>query len=410
MTLKVKLFLFAELSEIHRRYVEEIKKHGHQWNAENAVKNLVEAWRKVSRDLLIANFQRSFQTDDCFVKIHCDSWKDSKIETFKKFITFNDKRVINASYKQSKSMGEARKHDLEKRQIAALIDNHCGYAIDSKEKEQIDEQTQVNGNLREIYAMRDIDWKRKGSLKRSYDKAQLSENEVNNAKSSGNSTLKNSEDIDTAPTPAKLWKIIGIQAIENAAPSFESEAIHSIVSATSTASGRNEICKLDKTINSMRRNKNGQAGNNERSIGLEVDNTSNSDIISQRMYNDIFPVDAWRVANSTASRSILRGESELVDLNKNGARPSRKFLKRRRSRSDNSEESRNNFDDNDEPEQKRSSFNWTKQYDTIFVFGSPNNARTLPTDITSNNSVQWLRLRRSCETKRSIFTICPRRD
>jgi hypothetical protein len=373
------------------------------------VKNLVEAWRKVLRDLFIASFQgTSFRTDDCFVKIHYDAWEDSKVETsFKKFITFDDKRSINASYKQRKS-SEARKHDLGKRQIAALIDNHHGYAIDSRGKEQIDEQTQMNGNSREIYTMKDIAWKRKGSLKRSYDKTQLSEDEVNNAKSSGNSTSRDSEDIDTAPTPAKLWKIIGIQAIENAAPSFEFEAIHSIVSAASTASGRNEVC--DKTINNEK-SKNDRAGSNERSIGLEVDNTNKSDIISRRMYNDIFPADAWRAANSMASRSAsLKRESELTDLNKNGARPSRKFLKRRRSRSDNSEESQNNFADNDEPEQKRSSFNWTKQYDTIFIFGSSDSARTLPTDITSNNSVQWLRLKRSCETKRSIFTICPRRD
>jgi len=305
-------------------------------------------------------------------------------------------------------MAKARKHDLGKRQIAALIDNHRDYAIDSRRKERIDEQIQVNGNLKDIYA-RNINWKKKGSLKRSYDRAQLSEKEVNNAKSSDNSTSRNSEDIDIAQTLVKLQKIIGIQTIENATPSFESEAIYStraIASAASTASGRNEVCEFDKTVNNTINNR---AASNKRSIGLEVDSASNSDIISRLIYNDIFPVDAWRVANSMAFRSAPRGESELTDLNKNGARPSRKFLKRRRSRSDNNEESRNNFD-NDEPEQKRSNFDWMKPYDTVFVFGTPENTRILSTDITSNNGVQWLRLRRTCETKRSIFTICPRRD
>ncbi|RLU21912.1 hypothetical protein DMN91_006291 [Ooceraea biroi] len=421
--LKRDVFHFVKM--IYRsKYVEGIKEHEHRWNAENVVKSLVEAWRKVPRNLIIASFQRtSFRTDDCFLEIHCDAWEDLKIGTsFKKFVTFDDKLSTNASYKQRKSTGKTHEYNLRTRQIVTVIDEHFD-TIHSKENERIDDHTQVNGNLKEIYMRKNIDWKRKGSLKRSYEKAQLSEDgyeEMNNVKSSDNSTSKNNEDIVTVPPPAKLPKINDIHATENASQGSKSEEIYStrtIVNATLTTSGRNASCdcELDKTVNNEKRNKNNQTCSSKRSIesSSEVDITSDSDIALQQVY-DTSPVDTQKETNAMISYSPGE-ETELTDLNKSG-RLSRKSLKRRRSRSDNTEESRNNSD-NDEPERKRlsSDSDWAKQFETTFVFGSSDFARSLPTAFAdaltmSDDGAQRPRLRRSCETERSIFTICPRRD
>jgi len=110
--------------------------------------------------------------------------------------------------------------------------------------------------------------------------------------------------------------------------------------------------------------------------------------------------------------SCVIPRDEMVDLGEN-VRFSRKSLKRRLV---NNEESRNNSDD-DEPEQKRlrSDSDWMKQYETTFVFGPFDLARTVTTVSTdtltiSDSGVPQPRPRRSCETERSIFTIRPRRD
>lgn len=392
--------------------MEGIKEHGHGWNAENVVRSLMEAWQKVPRNLIIASFERtSFRTDNCFLKIHSDAWEDSKIKkSFKKFVTFDDNFSSNTS--QRKSTGKSRGYNSRSKHIFALIDDHFDSTIDLKRKEWIDDYTPVNGNLEEIFLKKDIDYKKKSSLKRSYDKAQLNEDvygEMNNAKSSNG--WKDDEDTATVPTPAKLPRISAIQAMENATESSKFERTYStrtIVDATLSTSGRNADC-----------NCRGGGPSNKRSIESpsEAGNTSDDNIALQQVYDDTFLVEE-RETNAIVSYSAPSGEIQLSGLNEN-ARPSRKSLKRRRSRLDNTEESRNNSEE-DAPERKRSNSGsgWTKQCEMIFACNSSDITWTLAAiscDMLTmsgggGGGIQWPRIRRACENERSIFTIRPRRD
>ncbi|XP_053596723.1 uncharacterized protein LOC106693285 isoform X1 [Microplitis demolitor] len=62
------------------------------WLPEEIIECLADAWRKVSRELLVANFQRTkFREDDLFLNIECPLWESLKIGvSFEKFVKFDD--------------------------------------------------------------------------------------------------------------------------------------------------------------------------------------------------------------------------------------------------------------------------------------------------------------------------------
>ncbi|KAK0172294.1 hypothetical protein PV328_005630 [Microctonus aethiopoides] len=62
------------------------------WQPDEIVETLIQAWRQVPRELIVANFQRTkFREDDCFLNIHCDSWDDLKTGvSFERYVTFDD--------------------------------------------------------------------------------------------------------------------------------------------------------------------------------------------------------------------------------------------------------------------------------------------------------------------------------
>lgn len=410
--------LVSELSDqcSTRRYVEGIKEslEKHRWNAEKVVKSLTKAWQRVPRNLIIASIQRtSLQINDCLLKIHCDAWQDFKIgRSLKKFVTFDDKlSTANASYKQCKPTDEAHERRLETTQIITLINNHFD-RIDWKRNERINGYAHcLSVNLRGIYLTRhSIDRQSKSSLKRSYDKAELNEDPkdkeaANNAQQpNDDSTSRNNiADIVGVPSPAKLPKIGDVRSTMHENATRTCKMYNALAAAPAETRIADYKWQLNEIINNNERRREAKKSRchagNERSFESRVDITSHSDIALRHEAQKV-PRDGIVIS---------------MDWNENGVRRSRKSLKRRRSRSDhNDAESRNNPDDN-EPERKRLHFdsNWTERYETMFVFGSSDFIRTLSNisaNILNASVAQRPRLRRACETERSIFTIRPRRD
>lgn len=382
-----------------------------RWNVENVVGSLVEAWQEVPRDLIIASFQRtSFRTDDCFLEIRCNAWENLKTGvSFRKFVTFDDYLPINVSYKQCKFTGRNHSYNLRTRE-AVRFDYLLNSAINSKERDLIVDHAQVNRNFKKIHTEQDVDWKRK-KLKRSHDKAQLGEDLYEEAKSSDESTSRENKDIIIS-TSARPPKVINIQTIESTARSSISGDVHS--TQESVKESRTEYdCKLDKTANSEEKCKNSRVLNNERSIeSSEVDNANGSGIASQQVLDDTSAVDSGTKKPNArvVSCATPKDEIESADLDENIECSPQKSLKRR---SVDAEESQNNSNDGEsERKRSRSDSDWMKQYETTFVFGPPDLARTVTTvsaDILSDNGVPQLRPRRSGETERSIFTISPKR-
>ncbi|KAF3419892.1 hypothetical protein E2986_11246 [Frieseomelitta varia] len=75
-----------------RRYAERLKQYTAKWDLRSILTSLIEAWESIPRELIIFNFQRTrFRTDDCFLQINCDFWNSLKLGiSFKRFVTFDD--------------------------------------------------------------------------------------------------------------------------------------------------------------------------------------------------------------------------------------------------------------------------------------------------------------------------------
>lgn len=380
------------------------------------MRSLAEAWREVPRELIIASFQRTgFRTDDCFLEIHCDTWEN--LETgisFRKFVTFDDHLSTDVSRKERESIGRSHSYNLRTKK-AVRFNDLFNFTTHSKGRDLTVVHAQVNGNLKKICVEKDVVWERKNPLKRSHDEARLDEDHYEEAKPSDETTSGENEDIIVISTSARPPKVIDIQTIENIARSFKSGDVHSTTQASVNESRTDTEYdrKRDKMTNNEESCKNSRALSNEPSIGSpEVDNVNS--IASQQVFDNTSAVDSdTKEPNArVVSCATPRDEIESAELDGNVEYFPRKSLKRR---SVNVEESRNNSNDG-EPERKRSrpeSDDWMKQYETAFVFGPFDSARTVTTvsaDALSDNGVLQSRPRRSCETERSIFTIRPRRD
>ncbi|XP_024882838.1 tigger transposable element-derived protein 4-like [Temnothorax curvispinosus] len=419
--LKRDVFHFVKMA-YRRKYVKGIRGDKRRWNVENVVRSLMEAWREVPRDLIIASFQRTgFRTDNCFLRIHCNAWED--LETgvsFRRFVTFDDYLSANASHKRCESTGRSHSYNFRPRKTVRF-DDVPNFAIDSSRRDLIVGHAQVNGNLKEIYVEKDIDCegkKVKNLLKRSHDEAQLDEDLCEEAKSSDESLSGKNEDIIVIPTSARPPKVIDIRTIESTARGSKSGDVRPTTTRASLDESRTHTerdCTLDKTANNEEKCKNSRVLSNVRSIvGPEVDNIANDDIsvALQQVFDDTSAVDsdAKEPNVRVVSRASPRDEIESTDSGGNVGCFPQKSLKRH---SVNAEESRDNSNDG-EPERKRSrsDSDWMRRYETAFVFGPFDLAWTVTTvSANSDNGVpQSVRPRRSCETERSIFTIRPRRD
>nr|XP_034182068.1 uncharacterized protein LOC117605174 [Osmia lignaria] len=75
-----------------RRYVERLKQCNEEWNLRDVLQSLIEAWETIPREIIIFSFQKThFRTDDCILQIECDSWDSLKVGiSFKRFVTFDD--------------------------------------------------------------------------------------------------------------------------------------------------------------------------------------------------------------------------------------------------------------------------------------------------------------------------------
>ncbi|XP_071630408.1 uncharacterized protein [Temnothorax longispinosus] len=419
--LKRDVFHFVKMA-YRRKYVKGIRGDKRRWNVENVVRSLMEAWREVPRDLIIASFQRTgFRTDNCFLRIHCNAWED--LETgvsFRRFITFDDHLSANASHKRCESTGRSHSYNFRPRKTVRF-DDVPNFAIDSSRRDLIVDHAQGNGHLKEIYVEKDIDCKgkkEKNLLKRSHDEAQLDEDLCEEAKSSDESLSGKNEDIIIIPTSARPPKVIDIRTIESTARGSKSGDVRPTTTRASLDESRTHTerdCTLDKTANNEEKCKNSRVLSNVRSIvGPEVDNIANDiSVALQQVFDDTSAVDsdAKEPNVRVVSRASPRDEIESTDSGGNVGCFPQKSLKRR---SVNAEESRDNSSNDGEPERKRSrsDSDWMRRYETAFVFGPFDLARIVTTvSANSDNGVtQSVRPRRSCETERSIFTIRPRRD
>ncbi|XP_076755951.1 uncharacterized protein LOC143426397 [Xylocopa sonorina] len=76
-----------------RRYAERTQRSNGEWKfREDILPSLIDAWESIPRELIIFSFQRAhLRLDDCFLQFDCDCWNSSAIGiSFKKFVTFDD--------------------------------------------------------------------------------------------------------------------------------------------------------------------------------------------------------------------------------------------------------------------------------------------------------------------------------
>lgn len=75
-----------------RRYAERLKQFNEEWSLREVLQSLIEAWETIPREIVIFSFQRThFRTDDCILQIECDCWDSLKVGiSFKRFVTFDD--------------------------------------------------------------------------------------------------------------------------------------------------------------------------------------------------------------------------------------------------------------------------------------------------------------------------------
>lgn len=416
--------------------MEGIKKHGRRWKVENVVESLLEAWREVPRSLIIASFQRtSFRTDDCFLEIRCDAWEELKTGTsFERFVTFDDD--LSTSREQRRSSGH--NYNLRAREEVVLVDDK----LDSGRKlstERIHDESQADGDSRRIRGKVNIDRKKKkSSLKRPHDDAQPDEDrpdETVNVKSSDNSLAdptrqsKSNEEVIVASSPAKRPKIISIETVHLAMKGRTDSSTQStdepekLDATTSRTNADHVLQSVDDAIDYQKEaisgNSEAWSGGERRSMesSQEVDGLSTSDFALQQVLGDIFAADsAMREPNTSAVSGVSpRKRTESSDMmppmDGNDGCSSRRSPKRRRSRSVDAEQPLDEANDG-EPERKKSKSdsNWAKRYETTFVFGSTDVARsvsTAPADVPGGEEMQqpW-----PSETQKSIFTIRPKKD
>ncbi|XP_076233381.1 uncharacterized protein LOC143178542 [Calliopsis andreniformis] len=75
-----------------RRYAERLGQYSMEWSLRDILEALIDAWETIPREIIICSFQRThFRTDDYFLQIDCECWEnlDTGI-TFKRFVTFDD--------------------------------------------------------------------------------------------------------------------------------------------------------------------------------------------------------------------------------------------------------------------------------------------------------------------------------
>lgn len=414
------------------RYAKGIGEHGRRWNVENAVRSLVEAWRRVPRALIIASFQRTgFRSDDCFLEIRCDAWEDLGTGvSFEKFVTFDDDlAAADASHDRR---GRSHNYDLRARDIVTLDDD------DDRPKREIsignhDRARRASGSSRKI---RKADRGKKSSLKRSYDEARLDEEgdwsrgEASNARSNNVSivdldrTSRNNE--DGAVVAAKLPRIVGVETIDAASRRQDRTRATANAGSTSSRTDADRGTSASKTADREERREDGRALGSERSI----EKPSTPRIVDANGNADRASDDDTSVADSGATGAIAGISRPSGEVDENGGRSSRESCppKRRRSRDRDSvaakeERTREQSRKDGEPERKRTKPDadyWTKEYETTFVFGPSDIARTATTaasvgTLAGDNAPfdqrdDARRPRRSRETEKSIFTIRPRKD
>ncbi|CAL7947955.1 unnamed protein product [Xylocopa violacea] len=76
-----------------RRYAERMKQRNAEWSLrEDVLASLIDAWESVPRELVIFSFQKAhLRLDDCFLQFDCDCWNSSTTGiSFKRFVTFDD--------------------------------------------------------------------------------------------------------------------------------------------------------------------------------------------------------------------------------------------------------------------------------------------------------------------------------
>lgn len=78
-----------------RRYVEFVRRRDsvmREWNTREIVRSVFEAWQQISQELIVSSFQRTkFREDETSLKIQCAEWDSFETGmSFHKYVTFDD--------------------------------------------------------------------------------------------------------------------------------------------------------------------------------------------------------------------------------------------------------------------------------------------------------------------------------
>ncbi|XP_076183103.1 uncharacterized protein LOC143154911 [Ptiloglossa arizonensis] len=395
-----------------RRYAERLKRHTSEWNLRDVLGSLIEAWEKLPREIVVHGFQRTrFRTDDCFVQIDCDCWPSLRTGvSFKRFVTFDDElsdeRTIHEGNNHGYNLRASNKDAIRVKEDDAnftLVEDEetesreeecCATSSGLIEERSNDETNRVESPGDENrYERQEIPTESRkrahsetpfSAKRRSLDRpSSADENHPPSAFRSKDPRVDRARSIDTEPferttlrryrteETGSLQRIIdkALTLTSSAKADFTRKLIDNIYASNQAATRRancqtrsNDSCTVDDA-ESNRRCEDAIEETIPTNLSLESSLTASTSTDNRRTLSEA-------IARTAYEETIERGNgipNPSTIVSQKTQQFSRQSCHRFKDSNDSSEHS-----DSDGRDEERTNIdqNWSKQYETTFVFGS----------------------------------------
>lgn len=391
-----------------------------KWNLDDILASLIEAWESIPRELIVFSFQRThFRTDDCFLRIDCDCWNSLKVGiSFRKFVTFDDGLSNEpATYEKNhrcrccelSNRKNVKRTDESDRNLRATPLNVKNRTCRKYDCSMV--TSHVNGNAStatityntEKENLAEASGGRRKSQKRIYSETQFSTKERNDDRcaseqrnikntfvskypnvirstSSGDGTFQTEANEIRQSLEPVVDKAFTLSSISTAESNSANNLIDNI-NATDRETIRNTEHNVVRNNLTRFKHSNDEQGDakskctNQGTVRSSIfdrfnqpsTSTNNCNVTSEMIGQDTPQLRMENRGRSQSSNVVANKESGLPSVH----RKILNFTKqnRRNSVSNDSEDD----SETSEPREKKlkTNHNWSKQFETSFVFGSP---------------------------------------
>ncbi|XP_033327464.2 tigger transposable element-derived protein 4 isoform X1 [Megalopta genalis] len=367
-----------------RRYAERLKRHTSEWNLRDILKSLIEAWETLPREIVVCSFQRThFRTDDSFLQIDCDCWTalDTGI-SFRRFVTFDD----NLSDEPRPSKNTARYHSYNlraNRDMVQICENSADLISDEFD------QAEETGSKESLGVTALRDQEQRGPLAdRTFGETEFAERRGASRKAPAN--IKNtfvSRDVAVSFGGGETFKqdplLVHRQQIASSNLEGSVQAIIDKALTLTTTAKNDYAKKLISNIYAYNRAERRSANNDPSRKRDKVNEGPQASSESNRPSSSASCCDVFEKVARESSEKICsleaitrttedRAEETLVQLSKDGQHTTEFASKKRRKScgmSDSEDDSDRSASDKKKP---RVDSNWSKEFETNFVFGGQN--------------------------------------